>query len=243
MDSSGEPRADAVCEGGDLDCGSGLLLIIRQAMHPLLRGGVLEVRSREPSVRVDLPAWCRLVGHELLLVREALDGSTRYSIQKRGAQDEALVQDRAQAQHHSWSVRARCREPMKARVYVRNHAMTIGQPASFDTEDEAPSAIECLLASLASCLAVGLRWRASRRGIEVRELEVSLRAQADNVLVFLGMEDAGHPGLFKVEGRVFVDAEAQETVLRELWEETLVRSPVAQSLARPIPIAIELRAH
>ena len=54
---------DAMCDGGDLDCGSGLLLIIRDAMKPLPPGGLLEVRSRESSVKEDLPAWCRLVGH------------------------------------------------------------------------------------------------------------------------------------------------------------------------------------
>ena len=35
----------AVCDGGDLDCGSGLLLIIKKAMDPLLDGEILEVRS------------------------------------------------------------------------------------------------------------------------------------------------------------------------------------------------------
>ena len=30
-----ELRPDAVCDGGDLDCGSGLLLILRNALAPL----------------------------------------------------------------------------------------------------------------------------------------------------------------------------------------------------------------
>ena len=30
----------AVCDGGDLDCGSGLLLIIKKAMDPLLDGEI-----------------------------------------------------------------------------------------------------------------------------------------------------------------------------------------------------------
>ena len=60
------PHADAVCEGGDLDCGSGLLLIIREAFEPVPPGGVLEIRSSEISVKEDLPAWCRMTGHRLL---------------------------------------------------------------------------------------------------------------------------------------------------------------------------------
>ena len=35
MSGSAFPRPDASCDGGDLDCGSGLLLIIRNAMAPV----------------------------------------------------------------------------------------------------------------------------------------------------------------------------------------------------------------
>jgi len=47
-------------DGGDLDCGGGLLLLIRRHIDPMPRGGLLEIRSRERSVEVGLPAWCRL---------------------------------------------------------------------------------------------------------------------------------------------------------------------------------------
>jgi 5-methyltetrahydropteroyltriglutamate--homocysteine methyltransferase len=53
-------------EGGDLDCGNGLLLLIRQHMDPMERGGLLEIRSTEISVDEDLPAWCRMTGNELV---------------------------------------------------------------------------------------------------------------------------------------------------------------------------------
>ncbi len=65
---------DRVVDGGDLDCGSGLLLIIRRAMNQLEPGQVLEVDSTEISVRDDLPAWCRMTQNEFLT---ALDGGDR----------------------------------------------------------------------------------------------------------------------------------------------------------------------
>lgn len=78
------PSPNAVCDGGDLDCGNGLLLIIRKAIDPLEPGQVLEVRSREPSVEGDLPAWCRMVAHDFL---GSAPGSryTSYFIRKGGA--------------------------------------------------------------------------------------------------------------------------------------------------------------
>jgi len=58
-----------VCDGGHLDCGGGLLIAIKRAMSAIEVGRVLEIRSLEPSVGNDLPAWCRLVGHDLLRVK------------------------------------------------------------------------------------------------------------------------------------------------------------------------------
>ena len=57
---------DASFDGGDLDCGSGLLLLIRRHIDPLPRGGLLEILSTETSVKEDLPSWCRLTGNELI---------------------------------------------------------------------------------------------------------------------------------------------------------------------------------
>src|SRR5579883_599055 len=57
---------DARFDGGDLDCGNGLLLLIRKHLDPLQRGQLLEVLSTEASVEEDLPAWARLTGNELV---------------------------------------------------------------------------------------------------------------------------------------------------------------------------------
>jgi len=253
MKPSTEP--DAVCDGGDLDCGSGLLLIIREAMQPLAPGGVLEVQSRESSVAVDLPAWCRLVGHELTHTATRKPPNASYFIQKKFARDESLAADLERARDHVWAVRARANDGMSARVFARNHQFDAGQPASFDTADAAPSAVEYLLGALAACLAVGMRWRAVRRGLEVFELEVSLRAKLVDPLAHLGLSPAepettvgGRSGLRGVEGRLFIDALLGEeppptALLEELWRETLKRSPVAASLEGHVPLTIEMRPH
>ncbi len=67
-----EPQArhahvpDASFDGGDLDCGGGLLLLLRQHIDPLPRGALLEIRSTDGTVEEELPAWCRLTGNELV---------------------------------------------------------------------------------------------------------------------------------------------------------------------------------
>jgi len=239
------PGADAVCDGGDLDCGSGLLLIIRRAMAPLPAGGVLEVRSRESSVREDLPAWCRMTGHALEATLPGEGGSTSYLVRK-GAADAALEGDLEKARNFSWTVRTRWSSGMEARAFARNHAIPVGQPASLDTADPAPAAVELLLASLGGCLAVGFQWRLSREGVAVRHLEVTLRARSRNLLAFLGEEDPGgregSPGLEAVEGTAWVDADADEDLLRRVFEDTLRRSPVARTLLDGVPLDVRVRS-
>src|SRR6267378_3761539 len=60
--------SDGSFDGGDLDCGNGLLLLIRQHIDPLAPGQLLEFTSTEVSVEADFPAWCRMTGNELLSV-------------------------------------------------------------------------------------------------------------------------------------------------------------------------------
>ena len=71
----------AVCDGGDQGCGGGLLLLMLQAMKRLEPGAVLEVRSTDPGVREDLPAWCRMTGNELLAEQEG-EQRNRYFLRK-----------------------------------------------------------------------------------------------------------------------------------------------------------------
>lgn len=59
-------KPDVSFDGGDLDCGNGLLLLIRKHIDPMARGQLLEILSTEISVDEDLPAWCRLTSNELV---------------------------------------------------------------------------------------------------------------------------------------------------------------------------------
>ncbi|HEX6813057.1 MAG TPA: OsmC family protein [Planctomycetota bacterium] len=234
------PPPDATCDGGDLDCGSGLLLIIRSAMAPLPPGGVLLVKSREISVKEDLPAWCRMVGHNLLAAAPAGAGYTHYHLRKKEG-DDKLAGDLQQARDHVWQTRVRWAGGMLAKAAVRNHGFLIGQPASFDTEDKAPSAIEYLLAAVGGALTTGFQWRLSQQGIEVRNLEVVVKARSANSLVFLGVEADGSPALAGVEVALYIDADCEGTVLATTLHETVRRCPVTQSLLQLVTISTQIR--
>lgn len=78
-------EVETVVDGGDMDCGSGLLLLITRAMRRLEPGQVLGVRSAEVSVVSDLPAWADLVGHDVVAeAAESHDGPWWFAVSKAG---------------------------------------------------------------------------------------------------------------------------------------------------------------
>ncbi len=77
---------DVSFDGGDLDCGNGLLLLIRKHIDPMARGQLLEILSTEISVDEDLPAWCRLTGNDLVSFLK--DGKQRSFLICKGKLDE-----------------------------------------------------------------------------------------------------------------------------------------------------------
>jgi TusA-related sulfurtransferase len=59
-------NADAFYDAGTKGCADGPLEEIAGLLRRLQSGQTLEVRAIAPSVTGDLPAWCRLAGHELI---------------------------------------------------------------------------------------------------------------------------------------------------------------------------------
>jgi tRNA 2-thiouridine synthesizing protein A len=50
---------------GDIGCGE-LILELRFRVEGLAPGHVIKVTARDPGARADMPAWCRMTGHELV---------------------------------------------------------------------------------------------------------------------------------------------------------------------------------
>lgn len=74
--------AAVAVDGGELSLAGGLLALVRPALDLLQPGGVLAVLSSAPSVREDLPSWCRLERHEYLGREQGDDGRDRHLVQR-----------------------------------------------------------------------------------------------------------------------------------------------------------------
>jgi tRNA 2-thiouridine synthesizing protein A len=80
--STGYLGSEIFYDFGEMSCGE-LLMALLKAMRPLPAGTLVEVRSLDPAAPIDIPAWCIMVGHALL-VRARGPDNTYYLIRKGG---------------------------------------------------------------------------------------------------------------------------------------------------------------
>jgi uncharacterized OsmC-like protein len=132
-------------------------------------------------------------------------------------------------------------EGFNFKSYIRNHSFLISEPADLGGPDTSPNAVEYVLAALGACYATGFVLNASKRGVKIKNLEIALEGELDNILVFLGLSNEGHPGYKKIKAKLYVDAEADEKTIKEIWEETVRTSPVGHTLTRTVEIVPEIK--
>ncbi|GAB6127246.1 OsmC family protein [Humidesulfovibrio idahonensis] len=236
---------DVVFDGGDLDCGSGLVLMIRENMLQAPVGGVLEMQSSEPTVADDLPPWCRLAGHQYL-GRLPGEGRVRYFVRRGAPQDAAqakseeaaLAEDKAKAKEYLWRLRTRATGPQQATVYCRNFSWVLGQAASFEEKDAHPSAVEALLGALGASLATAYATEAARAGLEVDDIELTVTGRLHNVLAHMGLEE-GDPSFAEIDVKCYASTMDDEDAARKAFETIVARSPIAATLKKAANLTIK----
>jgi TusA-related sulfurtransferase len=232
---------DHVFDGGDLDCGSGLVLLIRENMKKVPVGGIMEMRSNEPTVCDELPPWCRMVGHEYL----GLAGTpqkARYFMRKNGVvkdDDIALEEDKNRAREFEWRARTRSTGHLKSTVYCRNFSFDVGQAASFEEKDKYPSAIEYLIGALSASLSTAFSTESARAGLEIDDVEITIRCKLENILVHLGIEK-GETSISNIDIKCFITSNEDAQKIKYVWENTLDRSPIYTTLKKSVPMKVKV---
>ena len=69
----------------------------------------------------------------------------------------------------------------QARVTVRGHELTVDEPAEDGGKDTGPTPTELLLASLASCYTLSLRWAAKHRNVPLGDIKVTASGSYDGL--------------------------------------------------------------
>lgn len=82
MNDSADITADETLVAYGDACAT-LTPLIKETLRNVLSGGVVEVRTDDPSARDVLPAWARLTGNSLIAALEDDDEHTRFFIRKK----------------------------------------------------------------------------------------------------------------------------------------------------------------
>lgn len=138
------------------------------------------------------------------------------------------------------SSRVRWTSGLKFKVQVRNHSFMVDEPTHLTGEDSSPNSMEYVLGAYGACLATGFVLNATKRGIQIENMEVAVESTQDNSFRFLGINDEGHPGFDVVTAKLYVQCDADEQTVRELWDKTVQTSPVANSLTREVTLKTEV---
>lgn len=99
-----------------------------------------------------------------------------------------------------------------------------------------------MLSALGQCLSVGYAAAASSHSVTIKKLTISLSGEI-NIIPFLGMglgQGSDHAGYRGINVDVKLETNAARDVEEMLHAHVLKTSPVGHTLARPVPMTINL---
>lgn len=136
-----------------------------------------------------------------------------------------------------------CESKFRNLTFVRDlDAHVIDEPPHLLGDDTAPNPSEAVLATLGSCLSVGLHANAVARGITLTRLELELEGDI-NVTAVWGVGDIDplkKLGFTDVRVKVHLEGNASEAELQDLVAHSNTWSPVANTLRNPVNVSVEL---
>jgi len=139
-------------------------------------------------------------------------------------------------------LRARNGPERSVRLHARNLTLAGLGRASWDSAASHPSALDYLLAALATDLVSGLGEESRRASLALDDVELRLEAFLEHPLVIAGvMGEEGSARLRSIRGSLYVVSSIGEAELQSLWQRVRERAPVLASLMPGVSIDITLK--
>lgn len=136
-----------------------------------------------------------------------------------------------------------CEGKFRNLSYVRNlPEHVIDEPPHLLGDDTAPNPSEAVLATLGSCLSVGLHANAVARGISLSKIELELEGDI-NVTAVWGVGDLSVSkilGFTDIRVKVHLEGDVSRSELEALVEHANTWSPVANTMRNPVGVTVTL---
>ena len=138
-----------------------------------------------------------------------------------------------------WNASVSWKGGFRSEAKIRDFAPSPSdEPGALGGTDTGPNPVEQVLAALGNCLAVGYAANASAAGIELKDLRIDLEGDLD-LHAFLGLR-GGNAGYDKISVTVHIDSDADREQIETLHDKVVGTSPVGHTLARAVPLKIDL---
>lgn len=118
---------------------------------------------------------------------------------------------------------------------ARDNVIVADEPEPLGGTDTAADPVELLLASLTSCVSIGLVTQAAKRGVELRDFEIEVEGDLD-VRGYLGDENV-RPGFSAIRYTVKVDSDAPAETLEEIVRTAERTSPMFDNISNGVPVS------
>ena len=131
---------------------------------------------------------------------------------------------------------------LRSEVAIREHQLTVDEPASLGGTDTGPNPVELVLAALGSCQEITYRAYATALGIPLDNVSVQLEGFID-LRGFFAVDDTVRPGYQQLKGTVKLESSASDEQLQQLRDIVNAHCPVLDIISKPVPVELELDIH
>ena len=151
---------------------------------------------------------------------------------------EAVKQDPEKAKF-TFSAHTAWRDGAMTETRAREHVIAADEPEALGGTDSAADPVELLLASLASCVSIGLVTQAAKRGVELRDFEIDVEGDLD-IRGYLG-EEGARPGFSGIRYSVNVESDAPQEKIEEIIRTAERTSPMFDNISNGVPVRSEIK--
>ena len=139
-------------------------------------------------------------------------------------------------------LRAHAGPQERVRLHVRNFSLDAMGRTSWAETAEHPSALDYLLAALATDLLAGVAHESRRGGPVIHDAELRLQAWLEHPLVVAGVVgELGSARVREVRGSLYLSTDAVPAETDALWARVHARAPVLASLAPGVAIHVQIQ--
>jgi uncharacterized OsmC-like protein len=120
---------------------------------------------------------------------------------------------------------------LTCRMHEKQHVLTADLPPAMGGNDRGPSPVVLMRAALSSCVAMGIKMWAARKGVDVGRIEVRVETDVDARGQFGVAEDIA-PGFEDMRFHIHVDSAADQKAVQDVIDTSLRFSPLVDAMQR-----------